>query len=56
MSKSELDALTVRMETAVNRFIGDQNASKNFFLVHLATDNSVGAYPQAKLDKSKKSL
>lgn len=54
---SELDALAVQMENAVDRFIGNQNASKKFVLARLSSEQSlVGAYPQALLDKSKKSL
>lgn len=52
----EVDELVVEMKSAVDRFVGDQNASKNFVLTKFAADDSTGAYPQANLDKSKKYL
>ncbi|MBI1348790.1 hypothetical protein GC163_21160 [bacterium] len=49
-SRSELDDLAIQMETAVDRFIGDQNASRGFVVVRFATDESAGHYPQAAID------
>jgi len=51
--RSELDELAFQMENAVDRFIGNQNASPNFVMVRYATDESAGNYPQAALDESK---
>lgn len=45
--RSERDELAVRSERAVDRFIGNADASPNFVAVHFATDASTGAYPQA---------
>lgn len=50
---SELDELAVQMESAVDKFIGNQHASPNFVLMRFAADKSTGAYPQAKRDTSK---
>lgn len=47
--RSELDELAIQMRSEVDRFIGDQNASKNFVLIDFAADDSTGVYPQAKL-------
>lgn len=47
---SELDELAIQMETAVDRFIGNQNASRAFVEVRFATDDSAGYYPQAAID------
>jgi hypothetical protein len=51
--RSELDELAFQMESAVDRFIGDQNASQNFVLMKFAADQSTGAYPQAKRESDK---
>ncbi|WP_442511699.1 hypothetical protein SH528x_003410 [Novipirellula sp. SH528] len=54
---SELDELVVRLESEVDRFIGDQSASQNFAAVTFSTDKAVaGDYPQAKLDTKKEYL
>ncbi|TWU04415.1 hypothetical protein [Stieleria varia] len=54
---SELDDLVLQIESEVDRFIGDQSASRNFVAAMLSTERSeVGDYPQASLDTSKEYL
>lgn len=51
-SSSELGEFAIRMERAVDRFIGNPDASQSFVEVSFAADSSVGEYPQAALDQS----
>jgi hypothetical protein len=46
----EVDELAFRMESAVDRFVGDQNAPQSLVQVTFATDETVGNYPQAARD------
>lgn len=49
---SELDDLAVRMESALDRFLGNHDAPQSFVQVRFAADETVGNYPQAALDQS----
>lgn len=54
--RSPLDEFTIRMENAVDRFIGNHHASQNFVQFAFATDESAGQYPQAARDQSREYL
>jgi hypothetical protein len=50
-SRSELDEFAFQMESAVDRFVGNQDAPQSLVQVRFAADASVGNYPQAARDK-----
>lgn len=51
-SRSELDDFAVHMESALDRFIGNEHAPQSFVRVSFAADETVGNDPQAVLDRS----
>lgn len=53
---AELNDLVFQAVTAVDRFVGNQNASQSYVRVRFATDDSVGEYPQAAIPDSEKYL
>lgn len=55
-SYSELDEFAFQMESALDRFIGNENAPQSVLRVSFAADASVGNYPQAALDRSQEYL